>query len=185
MNASMSSSSATPSALVARMAAGDEHALAALYDAYGNVAYALAFAITRAQEAAEAAVSRAFAEAWRSASSFDGTRSSVLAWLTAIVRGTALRTKPMPLPQPEPDDRKVWTTGVGPIGNAVGSLSSEKQRVIELSYYRGLTVAEIAAQLGKPESGARELLRSAMQELRTALGSDAGVAFDERVVTRA
>ena len=74
---------------------------------------------------------------------------------------------------------------MGPIGNAVGSLSSEKQRVIELSYYRGLTVAEIAAQLGKPESGARELLRSAMQELRTALGSDAGVAFDERVVTRA
>ena len=181
-----------PVALVARMAAGNERALAALYDAYGHVAYALALAITRAQPSAERVVSQAFAEAWRSASSFDGGRNSVLAWLTAIVRKTALRTKAA-------GDREgsaavnvvtagtseIWEKRQGPVGDAVRALSSEQRQVIELSYYRGLTVGEIAAKLGEPESGARELLRSAMHELRAALGPNASAAFDERVVTRA
>ena len=72
-----------PAALVARIAVGDERALAALYDAYGHVAYALALAITRAPASAERVVVEAFGEAWRAASAFDGKRTSVLAWLTA------------------------------------------------------------------------------------------------------
>ena len=190
MSASKSTPPATAPALVARMAAGDERALASLYDAYGHVAYALAFAITRAQAAAEAVVSQAFAEAWRSAASFDAAGHSVLAWLTAIVRRIALRAVPA---SERPghdtrigtgDDREIWAKSGLPVGDAVLSLSADQRRVIELSYYRGLTVGEIAAQLGEPESGARELLRSAMQQLRAALGPDASAAFEERVVTR-
>ena len=87
---STTDSRAAPSTLVIRMAGGDDGALASLYDAYGHVVYALALAITGAEPVAESVVSQAFGEAWRSASAFD-VRSSVLAWLTAIVRRMALR----------------------------------------------------------------------------------------------
>ena len=188
---STTGSPSVPSTLVGQMAAGDHRALASLYDAYGHVAYALAFAITGTQTVAESVVSQAFAEAWRSASSFEAARSSVLAWLTAIVRRVALRAAPAgTIPSARRSDaggesRQVLATTVSSVGDAIRSLSSRQRRVVELSYYRGLTVGEIAAQLGEPESGARELLRSAMQELRSALGPGAGATFDERVITRA
>lgn len=177
-----------PAALVARIAVGDERALAALYDAYGHVAYALALAITRAPASAELVVVEAFGEAWRAASAFDGKRTSVLAWLTAIVRKTALRlrtTSGSPVADVGTGSGEIWGKSGGLVGDAVRALSSEQQRAIELSYYRGLTVGQIAAQLGEPETGARELLRSALDQLRAALGPEASAAFDERVVTSA
>jgi len=186
---STTDSPAAPSTLVVRMAAGDDGALASLYDAYGHVAYALALAITGAEPVAESVVSQAFGEAWRSAPAFDG-RSSVLAWLTTIVRRMALRAAEVAPASREPrsdaaDSRHGPATTANPVRDALRSLSTVQRRVVELSYYRGLTVGEIAAQLGEPESRARELLRSAMQELRSALGPAASATFDERVITRA
>jgi len=87
------SAAPNPSNLIARMAAGDDRALGALYDAYGRVAYALALTITGAPATAESVLADAFGEAWRSASSFDSSRASVLAWLMAIVRHKALRVR--------------------------------------------------------------------------------------------
>ena len=180
-----------PSTLVARMAAGDDRALGELYDVYGHVAYALAVAISGSQVDAETVVTQAFAEAWRSASSFDLGRTSVLAWVTSIVRRTALRVRRGPAGSNEQRARSgaapqpVWSSAGCPVGEAVRSLTAVQQQVIELSYYRGLTVRQIAAQLGEPESGARELLRSAMQELRTALGAGRDARFDEHAMTRA
>lgn len=179
-----------PSALVAGMAAGDDRALGALYDAYGHVAYGLAMAITGAQATAESVVSQAFAEAWCSASSFNASQTSALAWLTSIVRRIALRVScPDPRVSPKVSGDRPANGGAGaissstPIGQALRRLTAVQRQVIELSYYRGLTVGEIASQLGEPESGARELLRSAMQELRAALAG--GAILEDHVVTRA
>jgi RNA polymerase sigma-70 factor (ECF subfamily) len=141
------------------------------------------------QSAAEVAVSQAFAEAWRSAASFEASRASVLAWLTSIVRRIALRVGRAATVSAEKRNAggsapTARSADIRPIDTAMRSLTPAQRRAIELSYYRGLTVGEIAVQLGQPESGARELLRSAMQELRTALGAG-GAVFDDHVVTRA
>ena len=163
---------------VAGMIAGDDHALGALYDAFGSVAYALALAITGSAEAAERVVTDAFAEAWRSASSYDSTRSSVAAWLTSIVRRTALG-----LIQNKPQSVAAKFVDGDPtaVGEALRSLTGVQREVIELSYYRGLTVVQIAAHLGEPESGTRELLRTAMQQLRSALSTG---AIEDHLVSR-
>jgi RNA polymerase sigma-70 factor (ECF subfamily) len=170
------------------MVAGDDRALGALYDAYGQVAFGLAVAIIGDHASAESVVSDAFAEAWRSASSFDASRTSVLAWLTTIVRRTALRSikkrgEQFRRYEPAGDGVAALTGTPSPLRDALRGLTSSQRRVIELSYYRGLTIGEIALQLGEPETGARELLRSAMHELRAALSS--GAAFEDHVVTRA
>lgn len=171
--------------VVTGMAAGDDRSLGALYDAYGQVAYGLAFTITGTAAAAESVVAAAFAEAWRTAGSFQAGRTSVLAWLTAIVRRCALRAtggvKVARRIEAEVEMRAAATPC--PMRDALRALTTPQQNVIELSYYRGFTVAEIATELGEPESGARELLRSAMQELRTTLSG--GTSFEEHVVTRA
>jgi RNA polymerase sigma-70 factor (ECF subfamily) len=188
MSRDSTSSLPRPSALVAGMAAGDDRALGALYDAYGHTAYALAFAITGAQATAESVVSQAFAEAWRSASAFNASGTSVLAWLTSIVRRTALQargpeTRASRVSSGDRVASAVSISMTSAAGHALQRLSAAQRQVLELSYYRGLTVGEIAAQLGEPESGTRELLRSAMQELRSALAR--GAISDEPVVTRA
>jgi RNA polymerase sigma-70 factor (ECF subfamily) len=169
------------------MTVGDDRALGALYDAYGHVAYGLAYAITADQASAESVVSEAFAEAWRSASLFDSSQTSVLAWLTTIVRRIALRRGEYRARLGVGESNGAVVAALAgapaPMREALRALTAPQRRVIELSYYRGLTVGEIAHHLGEPESGARELLRSAMHELRAALAG--GGVFEDQVVTRA
>ncbi len=172
--------------IVAAIASGDEHALGALYDAYGTVAYGLAFAITGAPAAAEKAVATAFADVWRGAGTFDPSCGGVLAWLTSLVRRAALGSTSAE------DQPRSGGAGFGsvlsaesntPVSRALRTLTEPQRRALELSYFRGLSIREISAQLGEPESGARELLRSAMTALRSALSPDA--IFDGHGVKRA
>lgn len=177
---------AVTAGIVAAIAGGDERALGALYDTYGSVAYSLAYAITGTHAAAEAAVASAFADAWRGAAAFDASRTSVLAWLTSLVRKASFGAAPR--------ERRLAQRAAGanpvpassaptPVGRALGALTEAQRRVLELSYFRGLSVPEIAAQLGEPESGTRELLRSAMNDLRSALSPIQ--TFEDKAVTRA
>ena len=179
----------SPARLIARLVAGDERALGALYDAYGPVAYGLAFAITGAEAVAESVVSESFAEAYHAAASFDASRTSVLAWLTAIVRRRALergKSAGRAVNANRVMDAVESPTGPRPVVEALRMLTASQRQVIELSYYRGFTLRQIATHLGEPETGARELLRSAMHELRAALSGIAGRAIHEdQVVTRA
>jgi RNA polymerase sigma-70 factor (ECF subfamily) len=162
---------ASPS-LVAGLVAGDDRSLAALYDAYGHVAYGLALAITGVQTSAEAVVAESFAAAWRTASSFDATQMSVLAWLTAIVRSKALGMRKygdLVLAKSKNNGGRSGLRSLAAataMATALSTLTASQREAIELSYYRGFTVSEIATHMGEPESGARDLLRSAMQELR-------------------
>ena len=84
---------ATPvgdSDLVTHAAAGDERAVAELYDRYGQVLYAVAYRIVGQRADAEEVVLDAFAQAWREATRFDTSRGSVAGWLTTIARSRAL-----------------------------------------------------------------------------------------------
>src|SRR6185436_4986535 len=83
----------TPSAdrdLVAQAAAGEEKAISALYDRYGQVLYAVAYRIVGQRADAEEVVIEAFAQAWREAPRFESARGSVAGWLTTIARSRAL-----------------------------------------------------------------------------------------------
>ncbi len=57
--------------LIARAAGGDERAMAALYDRYGQVLYAVAYRIVGQRADAEEVVLDAFAQAWREATRFE------------------------------------------------------------------------------------------------------------------
>src|SRR5512140_1383115 len=64
-------------ALIAALADRDLTALAALYDRYGRIAYALAYRILGEAEAAEDVVHDGFISAWRGAASYRSERGNV------------------------------------------------------------------------------------------------------------
>ena len=76
--------------LAAALAAGDQSALAELYDRYGGLAYSVALRVLGDPGRAEDVVQDAFLKVWRGASGFDATRGTLRSWLVAAVRNRAV-----------------------------------------------------------------------------------------------
>src|SRR5215208_995102 len=76
--------------LLEAIGAGDEAALAALYDRFGRVAYGVALRVLRDQALAEDAVQEAFLAVWRSAGSYRRERAKQAAWFLTPVPRRAL-----------------------------------------------------------------------------------------------
>src|SRR4051794_1444144 len=142
-------------AVLARVAAGELHALEELYDRYRTIAYSIALRITADAGLAEDVVQDAFLGAWRNASRYAESRASVKTWLLAIVHHRAVdavrRRRPtVELPEPEvippaqltlPD---IWPEVAGrldqvAIRSALQTLSDVQREAIELAYFGGLT----------------------------------------------
>ena len=67
-------------ALVARMAAGDEHALGVLYDRWATTVHTIAYYLLGQADDAEDAVEETFWQAWREAGRYDASRGAVSTW---------------------------------------------------------------------------------------------------------
>lgn len=177
--------------LVRRMASGDESAVAALYDRYGSVLYAVAYRIVGQKADAEEVVMEAFAQVWRDAARFEAARGSVAAWLTMISRSRALdhirsRDRRERLNTSAAREDQVRTPATGSWGGdpgaqveqterqkrvtgALESLSPAQRQAIELAYYDGLSQSEIAERLNEPLGTIKTRVRLGMMKLREAL----------------
>ncbi|MGH8436153.1 MAG: sigma-70 family RNA polymerase sigma factor [Pseudomonas sp.] len=176
------------------MAAGDERALAALYDRFGNLAFSLAYQILGDSADAEEAAADAFVQAWSSAGSFDPARASVVAWLSMIARTRALdrlrskkrRTRvletataqsdaaeptalPMGSPGIEPERQAEQADLRERVYQSLTGLPDNQRQVIEMAYFGGLSHSEIAAALNEPLGTVKTRVRAAMTKLRAAL----------------
>jgi RNA polymerase sigma-70 factor (ECF subfamily) len=175
-------------ALAARLAAGDEAALLAVYDAWGRIALGLALAIAGDRRRAEAAVAEAFRRIWREACSFDATRGSLRAWLMSLVRRAAISARGRDGVRPTAHPRTApGEPGAAPpdpqaarVAAALAALPEPERRALELAYFGGLSTREIARATAVTEPLARQRLGAAMHRLRLAL-APAGVPSDEHV----
>src|SRR5262245_36208064 len=77
-------------ALLARVAAGDSHALESLYDRYARVVYGTALRILSASELAEEVVQETFWRVWRRSSTFQSGRGQVSSWILGIAHNLAI-----------------------------------------------------------------------------------------------
>jgi RNA polymerase sigma-70 factor (ECF subfamily) len=169
---------------IARIASGDETALASLYDQYAPFIYALALRVLRDRTAAEDVVSEVFVHVWTHADRFDDQRGTVRAWLGVIAhrravdrvrRETAARAREerdhlMRVESP-PDIAEAATSLV--IGErvraALQSLPAEQRVTLELAYFHGRTFREVAAELGIPEGTAKSRIRLGLAKLAESL----------------
>ena len=77
-------------ALIARLRAGDQSAMADLYDHYSGVVYGVALRVLANATAAEDGVQEIFLQLWRNPQAFDVNRGRLAPWLAVIARNRAI-----------------------------------------------------------------------------------------------
>lgn len=176
--------------VVASMARGDDRAATVLYDRYASAMFGLALRVVGESADAEEVVLDAFAQAWRDAARFDGTRGSVLGWLTTITRTRALdlvrargrRAKATDAASTALDEPAAMGTGYAApdalvqdaettiaVHGALQQLPVPQRQAIELAFYEGLTHHEVAERLQQPLGTIKTRIRLGMLKLRETL----------------
>jgi RNA polymerase sigma-70 factor, ECF subfamily len=165
--------------LVRAMAAGNQDALAALYERHSDLMLGLAMRIVRNRREAEDLLHDVFLEAWRAAKNFDPNRGRVRTWLAIRMRSRALD-----LQKSARVSRNAGDAGLDRVVDieshaspdhakvraALGDLPKDQRVVIELAYFEGLSCSEIAERISAPIGTIKSRLAAAMTKLRTTLG---------------
>lgn len=191
-DAPLPSSPPTDADVVQDMARGEERAATVLYDKHAGAMFGLALRIVGESADAEEVVLDAFAQAWRDAARFDGSRGSVLGWLTTITRTRALDlvrargrrakvtdTASVVLDEPAgmgsghaaPDALVQDAETTVAVQGALQRLPEAQRTAIELAFYEGLTHHEVAARLQQPLGTIKTRIRQGLLKLRETLGS--------------
>ena len=169
---------------VARVAGGDEVALRELYDRYGRLVYSFAYRLTHDTTLSEECVQDVFVALWRRAGDFDPTRAKLTTWLFVVARNRAIELGRQKARRPELRD-DLEPIGLAPDTQELVAIADEAQRVAEvmaelpedqlavlrLSYFDGLSHAEIAEVIGIPLGTVKGRIRLALERLRSLSGT--------------
>jgi len=171
--------------IMSSVSAGDTHAFAELYDRHAARLFGLVIHIMGTREHAEDVLQEAFIKAWRSARSYDATRSSPGVWLQMITRSTAIdwlrqqRRTPVAASLTNRVSGEISTSFVDPstvrefgASAAIDRLPSEQRQAILLSFHRGLTHTQIAAVQDAPVGTVKTRIHLGMRRLRDMLRPD-------------
>jgi RNA polymerase sigma-70 factor (ECF subfamily) len=165
--------------LIARLRAGDEQAMADLYDRYSAIVYGVALRVLGDTTAAEDVLQEVFLQLWRRPQAFKAERGSLAPWLAVIARNRAidvLRRRPL-----EDDiDELPISTGVSledaagrrlvveKVRNVMTGLPQEQRLALEMAFFEGMTHTEIAAKTGEPLGTVKTRIRAALLAVRKA-----------------
>lgn len=176
--------------LIVLVRTGDARAFEVLVARHATVAYSLARRICRQERLAEDVVQEAFLSVWRSAGRFDAARGSVRTWLLSVVHHRAIdavrraransgrivcdehAVQQLPAPQLT-EVEVVRRSEARQIRQALDQLPLDQRRVIELSYFDGISHHQIAQLLGLPPGTVKGRIRLGMQKLRALMESGA------------
>lgn len=170
--------------------AGDEAALAALYERYSAMVHGLALRILRVPSDAEEVVVDVFVQAWTRIDRFEERRGTLCTWLLLMTRTRALdylrkrcRRADL-LAEAATYSEHPWALGPATSGDTqaqfdcrdaleplLGRLPDPQRQVIELAYFRGMSQTEISMALDTPLGTVKSRMRSGMDKLCTWAGT--------------
>jgi RNA polymerase sigma-70 factor (ECF subfamily) len=178
--------------LVARIAAGDRLAMQALFARHRVRIYRFVVRLVGDRELAEDLLNEVFLDVWRQAASFQA-RSAVSTWLLAIARFKALSSLRRrseeeldevtaaaledPADDPEVAIRKKDQGEI--LRQCLLRLSPPHREIIDLVYYQGTTIGDVAEIAGIPESTVKTRMfyaRKRLAQLLAAAGVDRSAA---------
>ena len=166
-------------ALVSAIRAGDQNAMAALYDRYSSIVYSVALRVLGDTGAAEDVQQDVFMQLWRNPGAFDASRGNLGAWLAVIARNRAIDAIRKRKPE---DDVEDIVLSVVPdmaaeadrariavkVREVLAALPAAQRAALEMAYYEGLTHTEIAAKTGEPLGTIKTRIRAGLIALRKA-----------------
>ena len=165
--------------LVSAIRAGDQSAMAALYDRYSSVVYSVALRVLGDTSAAEDVQQDVFMQLWRNPGAFDASRGNLGAWLAVITRNRAIDTLRKRRPQDDIEDVVLSVVPdlaadadrsrvAGKIRELLGAMPATQRSALEMAYYEGLTHTDIASKTGEPLGTIKTRIRSGLIALRKA-----------------
>ncbi len=169
-----------------RIAAGDQSALAELYDASSANVFGLAMKILGDRTAAEETTLDVYTQVWRRISTYDAQRGTPGSWLMTLAKNRAIdrfrrsyleRGRQAPLDQAAelpgdeatPEQFSVGLERQRLVQAALAILSIEQRQAIALAYYWGMSQSEIADRLKLPLGTVKTRMRLGMVRLREVL----------------
>jgi len=174
----------TDALLAARLEAGDDHALAEVFDRFGALVYGAAVGIV-GDGSAQDVVQDVFVELWSHPDRYDPAAVSLRTYLVVLARNRAMDAIRSELRRIARQQRHYrLTTGEAPrspgeevlsadvasiVRSAIERLPDAQRRVIELAYFQGMTCREVALASGIPEGTVKSRLRLALAKLETVL----------------
>ena len=175
----------TDALLAARLAAGDDHALAEVFDYLAPTVYGAALRVLGEGSAAQDVVQDVFVELWSHPDRYDPQAGTLGTYLIVLARHRAVdlvRSELRRLARqerhyrltpggadPTPSDAVTAADTADAVRAAVSLLPEGQRQVVELAYFQGLSYREVALATGIPEGTAKSRLRLALAKLESAL----------------
>jgi RNA polymerase sigma factor (sigma-70 family) len=167
-----------------RTVRGDRDAFAEIFDRHARRIYGFCFRQTADWAVAQDLTSITFLEAWRRRNSALIDEGKVLAWLFGVAYNTvrqqrrslrryreALERLPVPTATPDHTEdsaaRAAAEREAAELLQKIRRLPSAQRAALSLVMWEGLTPAEVAVALDKPEATVRSSLHRARRTLRT------------------
>jgi RNA polymerase sigma-70 factor, ECF subfamily len=170
--------------LIARIAGGNRLAMRVLFARFNERVYRFALRLTADEALAEDVVSEVFFEVWRKAATFEG-RSQVSTWILGIARNKALDARKArstdgwdeeaanavadPAADPEVAFQKKDLRVV--MRKCLAQLSPTHREIIDLVYYHGKSIDEIARLTGAAQATVKTRMFYARKHLAELLGA--------------
>lgn len=169
--------------LISAIKQRDQTAMLQLYERYADYVYSIAYRVLGDQESAEECLQDTFWRLWQRIDQFDATRGAFATWLARLARNIAIdrlrqmRRRPKLSEALLSDDAQPTMTFLEDWADReraenlralIENLPAEQAQVIALSFYGGMSQAEIADYLNIPLGTVKTRMRSALQKLRTA-----------------
>jgi RNA polymerase sigma-70 factor (ECF subfamily) len=175
--------------LMGRIVGRDERALEILYDRFSRALYAAVIVIVKKREDAEEILCEIFQQVWEKAASYDLERGAVYTWLLRMARNRAIdriRSREYKNRSQDADeveemdalaapsaenalDHIVLSERAGFVKQALGEISPDQRRVLEIAYFEGFSQSQIAERLDLPLGTVKTRMRDGMKALQALL----------------
>ena len=172
-------------AMVLRLKNGDQQAMAALLNKYGDALYGVIYQIVKSEDIAKDLMQDASIKIWKNIGNYDENKGRLFTWLLRVCRNTALdkaRTAKFKyIAQSKQIEETVYNSSTHSVEmnipdsglhQTIQRLDEKYQQVINLIYLQGFTQQETAAELDIPIGTVKSRVKIAIRELRNLLGDN-------------
>ncbi len=177
--------------LVARLASGEQDALAQIYDRYHRQVFSLAVRILADHVLAEDTTQEVFLALWRDPHKFDAAKGAFGSWLLALAhhrsvdavrreesqrrrRDRLVELDPPALLGEDPSDLALQRLAGADVRTALSELPTVQREALTLAYFGGYTQREVAALTGAPLGTVKTRMLAGMRRLRQVLDGTLG-----------
>lgn len=171
--------------LLGRVARGDEAAFDAAYDQLARPVYGLVRKVVRDPAQVEEVTQEVLLEVWRTATRFDASRGSAMAWVVTIAHRRAIDRVRSAVAQAQREQRAGAFRDTPPdsvpdlvesrldaerVRRCLGSLTSLQRESVTLAYYGGYSYPQVATLLGTALGTIKTRIRDGLIRMRDCLG---------------